>query len=905
MKSTYLLTILLSLFSLCAYAQNNVILRASVIISSNALINIVVSDSINADPLVGANIQIVSGNDTIRGYTARTTQLGTHFAIYECQKRFRKPVELTVSSMGYKTLRRTYKGGDFLGQINVELIEDPMAIASIEVVGNRVAMIIRGDTTIYKADAFKTMAGDKLSELLQQLPGVRVTEQGIFADGVQIKRVYVDGKNFFGYDTSSPLTDVTAEDVTSVKVYDEESSSAKRVGDKMAPKDKVMDVVTRSKPDVIKNIMLDLSGGSSTNREYDDHLVTRTSQYGLVGINMPTGNYRLTAYNYTNGFISGVTDYTKLSTPTLGHNTDINGSYSYRPNDSLMVSVNIGYVGNKTETESKSTRSYFPSELYAMRLIENTNRTVNKRHEYSFNSSIDMGRRHYHITGSASLKYGTSASEDAMSMLNRTDDIVLNQRQTATSDGDNYAGSARLFYDQGLGQLGILRTNAEIDVSRNSTNGWRVDTLGSSSLRTLLNNDLRGLNLAAKAEAWLSKSISQSSRIDLQYRIDYSHRSARQMSLDFLHNPAGVMDSVNTYDYTIDRTRNELEIGYGYRTENHSLSVGLIGRATSMARDERLPDNYHQPYHFYSLLPKLNYNYKESLFINIGSDTEEISVEQLRDVVDNSNPLFLRVGNSDLKLPVNTNGSISFRKTVAARALSLSLSLRGSYTNNYIATKTLFFTDETYLPQYDYTAVKGASLSTVANAGESYSLSPSLSIDKRLGAIASTLKIDIGYRYAVTPFFLDELARTTSLHELDMKIKLTAGFSQYIKPELYSLTRAGIVTSGPYGRSRYIDEQLSGVIKTNFAKRYLVNTMATYALYRNDSAPNSARDDIFWNIEMGRTFGKKKQLRVMAGVIDILNRAANRTVIIRDDYISSSSTSSLGRYWFLDVMVTF
>lgn len=160
--------------------------------------------------------------------------------------------ELNVSYVGYKSFFRKYFAAEFKGTQRILLFDDVTAISQIVVVGEQVAMIIRGDTTFYNAASFKTLERDHFRELLRQLPGVEVKDNRIYANGEEIKRVYVDGRNFFGDNPEYVLSDLTVDDVRSVKVYDQQSPDAKYLGDDNARNEKVMDVVTYSKPDVIK-----------------------------------------------------------------------------------------------------------------------------------------------------------------------------------------------------------------------------------------------------------------------------------------------------------------------------------------------------------------------------------------------------------------------------------------------------------------------------------------------------------------------------------------------------------------------------------------------------------------------------------------------------------------------------
>ena len=170
---------------------------------------------------------------------------------------------------------------------------DEQSIAQVVVVGQQVAMVFRGDTTVYNAGAFKTMADDRFAELLKQLPGVEIKDNKIYAEGQEVKRVLIDGKNLFGSKTSYALTDLEASDVRSVRVYEDFSPEAKRLGDNTAEKEKVMDVETKSKRGYILGGNLEGTLGASLERDYSGRHEIRHSEAGSFYRNTERGNWRL------------------------------------------------------------------------------------------------------------------------------------------------------------------------------------------------------------------------------------------------------------------------------------------------------------------------------------------------------------------------------------------------------------------------------------------------------------------------------------------------------------------------------------------------------------------------------------------------------------------------------------
>ena len=253
---------------------------------------VTVEDKETHDPLLGATVSIVSRADTLRGTTVKE-DFYRIMAVYRCDRIFRDSVDLEVTYVGYKPFKKRYGNTGFRGRIEVKMEVDEQSIAQVVVVGQQVAMVFRGDTTVYNAGAFKTMADDRFAELLKQLPGVEIKDNKIYAEGQEVKRVLIDGKNLFGSKTSYALTDLEASDVRSVRVYEDFSPEAKRLGDNTAEKEKVMDVETKSKRGYILGGNLEGTLGASLERDYSGRHEIRHSEAGSFYRNTERGNWRL------------------------------------------------------------------------------------------------------------------------------------------------------------------------------------------------------------------------------------------------------------------------------------------------------------------------------------------------------------------------------------------------------------------------------------------------------------------------------------------------------------------------------------------------------------------------------------------------------------------------------------
>ena len=93
------------------------------------------------------------------------------------------------------------------------------------------AMRMKGDTLEYTADSFKVSQGASVEEMLRKLPGITVDKDGkITAQGEQVKKVYVDGEEFFGDDPTLATKNIQADAIATVQVFDKKSDQATFTG---------------------------------------------------------------------------------------------------------------------------------------------------------------------------------------------------------------------------------------------------------------------------------------------------------------------------------------------------------------------------------------------------------------------------------------------------------------------------------------------------------------------------------------------------------------------------------------------------------------------------------------------------------------------------------------------------
>ena len=175
---------------------------------------------------------------------------------------------------------------------------------------------IKGDTTVYTADSFQVRAGANVEELLRRLPGIQVDKDGqIIAMGEKVKKVLVDGEEFFGDDPGIATKNIRADIVKEVEVFDKKSEQADFTGIEDGVRDKTINL--KLKDDKKKGYFGKIEIGGGLPDYYNNSIMANSfkakRKVAAYGIMSNTGKTNLDfrdAQNYggSDGFESSITD---------------------------------------------------------------------------------------------------------------------------------------------------------------------------------------------------------------------------------------------------------------------------------------------------------------------------------------------------------------------------------------------------------------------------------------------------------------------------------------------------------------------------------------------------------------------------------------------------------------------
>lgn len=140
---------------------------------------------------------------------------------------------LKITSVAYKTLVKkiTVSNGNGLQLGDVVLSADAIMLKEAIATGQAAKVVVKEDTFVYNAAAYRTPEGSVVEELVKRIPGAQIDDDGkITINGKEVKKIKVDGKEFMTGDTETALKNLPTAIIDNIKAYDERSDLSRVTG---------------------------------------------------------------------------------------------------------------------------------------------------------------------------------------------------------------------------------------------------------------------------------------------------------------------------------------------------------------------------------------------------------------------------------------------------------------------------------------------------------------------------------------------------------------------------------------------------------------------------------------------------------------------------------------------------
>ena len=176
-----------------------------------------VFNKVTKTPLAKANISILKLSDSSVIAQRYTDSLGRFFFTNIKES----SVIVSCEFIGLKTYFKTISIVEGMNRVRIEMEEsDEILVGSGGIIKERQAVVQKNDTNEFSASQYKVNKDASVEDLVKKMPGITMENGTIKAQGEEVKKVTVDGQDFFGNDASAALKNLPAEIVSKVQVFD-------------------------------------------------------------------------------------------------------------------------------------------------------------------------------------------------------------------------------------------------------------------------------------------------------------------------------------------------------------------------------------------------------------------------------------------------------------------------------------------------------------------------------------------------------------------------------------------------------------------------------------------------------------------------------------------------------------
>ena len=566
---------------------------------------------------------------------------------------------------------------------------------------------IKGDTTIYTADSFKVRAGANVEELLRRLPGIQVDKNGqITAMGERVKKVLVDGEEFFGSDPGIATKNLRADAVKEVQVFDKKSDQAEFTGIDDGVRDKTINLKMKEMRGYFGKIEL---GGGLKDKFNNDAMINAFKgkrKFASYGIMSNTGQTNLDwkdAQNYgggeVDGMSSGVSDDGGMYISWSGGDDSYYGGrngipqnwnaglhYSNKFNKD-KISLNSGYKFSKVNAPGiKRTfaKNFLKDSTWNTNTYDDKFTSTNKN---AFNLTVETN-----IDSANSIKWTTkfntnvtnSSSNYYTESLDDMSRFINNSRRKSSSHSDKKNITSSVLWRYKFKKLSrTLSINTDLVWNEATTDGllYSLDSLFDKGVfihkdTTDQQNIQTSTGKSITAKAAYTEPLAKDVYLEFSYSISYYNNSNDRVTnrRSILTGKYDVIQDTLSNSFVFNRLVHTPGLNFRVNKKKYNYSFGAsVG--FSHFKQKNLTENTLTNYTFTNFFPRASFVYKfksnESLRFNYNGSTTPPSLEQLQPTRINTDPLNVYIGNPGLKQSFrhSINGGYNFYNVLKERNL--------------------------------------------------------------------------------------------------------------------------------------------------------------------------------------------------------------------------------------------
>lgn len=827
---------------------------------------------------------------------------------------------LHITFIGYDPLYQPLQITGKKNPVNVgklELSDGAIELGEAVVIGKAPEVTVRNDTVEYNADSYKVTEGSVLEDLLKKMPGVEVDSEGkITVNGKEVKKVMVDGKEFFSDDPKVASKNLPAKMIDKLQVLDKKSDMAQMTGFDDGEEETVINLTV--KPGMKQGWFGNAYGGYGSKDRYEGNaMVNRfvnNDQITFMGganntNNMGFSDLASTMFSGMGGGGGRRGGFGAGSGITSSGNAGLNFSKEFKP-DKLTLGGNTRYSHSDNDARSKSDRqnilpgdssSYDNSE--AMSRTKSDNFGVDFRLEWKPDTMTQLIFR-----PSFSFSHSMNDNFSDATTLDNERDTVNTNKSSNYSESNGYNLNASIDFSRKLNNKGrVFSATLSGGNSDSYSDGMnrsdivyfnQTDALKNSIIDQRSRYDNKGFNYRAYV-SWV-EPIGHNNFIQATYSISQRKQEALKnvynQDADGIYN---VLDSAYSQSYRNNFISQRASLSFKSQRAKFNYTIGLnldpsYSSSENFVGDTTLSKITRK---VVNLSPMAQFNYmfdkRTNLRIMYNGRTSQPSMTQLQPVADISNPTNITIGNPDLNPRYTNNVFIRFQQFTPEKQRAFMIMANGSYIINDIVSYT------------SYNQETGVKTTTYKNVNGNYSGNVRMMLNTPLKNKKFSINSMTMASFANSNGYINEEKNTNRnliLSErggIDFRSSyLDLGVNGNIRYNATSnsLQKENNQNTFNYGAGGYTTIYLP----LNFKIESDVN-WSTNSGYGDGFKQN----EVLWNASASKSFLKNNQGTLRFKIYDILQQRSNISRSITASYIQDSEYNTLGSYFMVHFIYRF
>ncbi|MDE6197949.1 MAG: outer membrane beta-barrel protein, partial [Muribaculaceae bacterium] len=871
----------------------------------------------SGEALIQASVRVLAQRDSSLVKGAVTNASG-QFRI-ERLKAGKYIVE--ASYVGFSPEYRNVTVGDADVRLKTFVLkESSIVLKDAVVTGIRTPMKVMEDTVEFNAASYKTQPNAVVEDLLKRLPGVEVSSEGkITANGKEVSKILIDGKEFFSDDPTVASRNLPVDIVDKLQVVDRKSDLARMTGVDDGEDETVINLTV--KKNMKKGWFGNVEAGYGTDNRYR----------GNFTVNRFWGENQITFLGAANninqpGFADGASgrfrrfggDNGITSSQSIGMNFNVGKGERFRVGGDVM------YSHTDRDTRTSSERQY----LFEDSSSTQSSRKLSRDKGHNFRADFRLQWKPdsfntFEFRPNVSLNYNDSYSNDSSSTFagdrNRTE--VTRSINRGSSSGHSFEFGGRIIFNHNFrsrkGRSFSIMANYRMSNVRENSNTYSRNKFylfnDSVDLYDQYADNHTWSNTVSARATWTEPlgDISKGNFLTLSYNFSYRWNNADKLVYD---HPVSFPDGWNGEPVISDsevfnadlsnRFRNDymnqdIRVGFRHVSKASNLNVGLsLVPQMSQSRNLINSDKNIPRRTVLNFAPFLRYRYKMSrnrsvnLFYN--GRSSQPSMTQLQPVADMSDPLRIVIGNPDLNPTFAHNVNVRFQDFNPEAQRSIMAMVNAQYNQNSIVSTT------------DFNPETGGQTTRYRNVDGVWSIRGMNMISLPFtGNKAFTFNNHLFVSYSNSIGFNNGLRNRSGSMMVGESFGL-AWRPEYLEFELRPNYRLQNVTNTVQkGSNRTVHTYGGSFYATyNTPIGIVLNTDLNYDATSGYSAGYDTRTWM-WNASISYQFLRGRQATVSLNAYDILGQRSNIRRNITANYIDDTRYNSLTRYVMLSFSYKF